>query len=316
MTELHVSAIITAYNSEAFIAEAISSVLKQSRPVDEIVVVDDGSTDGTAAVVARFSDKGVRYVYQDNQGPSVARNRGIRETSGNLLAFLDADDTWLENKNQIQVDYLSSHPQVVMVSGLRWEWYVREDVRGVSGRIPKNSAFLRQEIVIYNMVGNPSMVTMRREAIEHVGLFDPTIRWGQDWEMWIRIVSRFEVTILPEPVIVYRIHTKNHSYTKRREVMNSYLNISQRAIQTSQPHWRRPLLMVRSWSHFAHELALDAEENGNSRWHQIVYSGIAFILYPWDRGWDKFNTLVHSFLGARTYQNAKRVFRYLKRIRG
>jgi len=316
MTEMRVSAIITAYNSEAFIAEAISSVLKQSRPVDEIVVVDDGSTDGTAAAVAQFSDRGVRYIYQDNQGQGAALNRGIREASGNLLAFLDADDTWLENKNQIQVEYLSNHPQVVMVSGLEWIWDVREDTRHISRRKPKNSTVLRRDIVIHNMVGNPSMVTLRREAIEHVGLFDHNIRWSPDWELWIRIVSCFEVAILPEPVIVYRKHPMNFSKINRREVQDCYRNISRRAIQASQPLWRRPILMVRSWSRFAHELAMDAEENENSRWHQIAYSSIALILYPWDSGWDKFNTLLRSIIGSKFYQNAKRLFRYLMRVQG
>lgn len=315
MTEMRVSAIITAYNSEAFIAEAISSVLNQTRPVDEIVVVDDGSTDGTRAAVAQFSDKGVRYIYQENQGPSAARNRGIRETSGALIAFLDADDMWLENKNQIQVDYLSNHPQVVMVSGLRWDMR-GDNTRRISGQMPKNSIALRKDIVIHNMVGNPSMVTLRREALERVGLFDHSIRWGQDWELWIRMVSSYEVTILPEPVIVYRIHSKNLSKMKRRETLNSYRNISQRAIQASRPLWRRPLLMIRSWSHFTHELALDAEENENSYWPQIAYSIIALILFPWDGGWDKFNTLLRSIVGPKFYQNAKRVFRYLMRVRG
>ena len=316
MTETHVSAIITAYNSELFVEDAILSVLRQSRPVDEIVVIDDGSTDNTAAVAAKFEDKGVRYFYQENQGPSAARNRGIQETSGNLLAFLDADDTWLENKNQIQVEYLLSHPQVVMVSGLRWRFDGREDTQRVSGKIPKNSEVLRRDIVIHNLIGNPSMITVRRGVFETVGLFDSGIRWGQDWDMWIRIVSIYEVAILPFPVIVYRIHPTNHSYTKRRQVMESYLNISRRAIRASRPLWLRPLLLIRAWSRFAHEMALDAKENEKFRLRQIGYSLIALILYPWDKGRDKLNTLVHSILGAETYKSTKRLFRNLFRARG
>ncbi|NOT04639.1 MAG: glycosyltransferase family 2 protein, partial [Anaerolineales bacterium] len=171
MIETRVSAIITAYNSELFVEDAILSVLRQSRPVDEIVVIDDGSTDNTATVAAKFLDQGVRYFYQENQGPSAARNRGIQETSGDLLAFLDADDTWLENKNQIQVEYLLSHPKIVMVSGLRWRFDGTEDTRRVSGQTPKNSEILRRDIVIHNLIGNPSMITVRRGAFETVGLF-------------------------------------------------------------------------------------------------------------------------------------------------
>src|SRR5262249_25220663 len=88
-----VSVVIATYNSSRFIAQAVQSVLEQTyRPV-EIVVVDDGSNDDTAEVLACYRDR-VRYVYQDNRGPAAARNRGIAEANGELLAFLDADDQW------------------------------------------------------------------------------------------------------------------------------------------------------------------------------------------------------------------------------
>lgn len=308
---MRVSAIITAYNSESFVENAILSVLKQSLPVDEIVVVDDGSSDNTAAVVANFLDKGVKYLYQENKGPGAARNLGIRETSGAFLAFLDADDTWLENKNEIQMNYLALHPQVSMVSGLRW----RSDGSGspyrIMGQVPKSSEQLKRDILIHNLVGNPSMVTVRREVIEDVGAFNADIRWGQDWELWIRIVSQYEVKILPEPVIVYLIHSKNLSKMKRRKALSSYWNISRRAIQTRSSFWMRPLLILRSWSRFVHELALDARDGGDSRWIQAVYSSIALILYPWDDGWGKLNVLLMSIVGNDAYQNFKRIFRAL-----
>jgi len=82
MTKMHISAVITAYNSEAFVAQAISSVLEQTYPVDEIVVVDDGSTDQTRTIIESFARQGVRYIYQENQGPGAARNTGLRATSG------------------------------------------------------------------------------------------------------------------------------------------------------------------------------------------------------------------------------------------
>src|SRR5689334_1491177 len=94
----HVSAIITTYNYAQFIRGAIESVLQQTVCPAEIVVVDDGSTDNTAAIVARYAAAGVRYVYQENGGASAARNRGLRETQGELVAFLDGDDRWLPDK--------------------------------------------------------------------------------------------------------------------------------------------------------------------------------------------------------------------------
>ena len=125
MTEMQISAVITAYNSEFFVKDAIESVLNQSLPADEIVVVDDGSSDRTSGIVKQFGGRGVRYLYQDNLGPGAARNRGVYETKGELIAFLDADDIWLEHKNQMQRDFLLKHPDVAMVSGFAWWWNVR-----------------------------------------------------------------------------------------------------------------------------------------------------------------------------------------------
>lgn len=96
---MRVSAVITAYNSETFVKDAVESVLRQTLPVNEVVVVDDGSSDRTGEIVKQFAERGVRYLYQDNQGPGAARNCGVNETSGELIAFLDADDIWLKHKN-------------------------------------------------------------------------------------------------------------------------------------------------------------------------------------------------------------------------
>lgn len=104
-----VSVIIPAYNSETFITKAIDSVLSQSYPHIETIVVDDGSTDHTARVVRSYGDR-IKYVYQDNQGHAKARNRGLQESRGEYCAFLDADDCWLPQKVELQVDILERNP--------------------------------------------------------------------------------------------------------------------------------------------------------------------------------------------------------------
>src|SRR6185503_2024667 len=109
-----VSAVIPAYQAAAFLADAVESVLAQTEPVGEIVVVDDGSTDGTAAVAASFGDR-VRYVRQENQGVAAARNRGVAEARGRLVAFLDADDTWEPEKTARQLAHLRAHPDYAAV---------------------------------------------------------------------------------------------------------------------------------------------------------------------------------------------------------
>jgi glycosyltransferase involved in cell wall biosynthesis len=309
MTKMCVSAIITAYNSEVFVAEAISSVLEQTYPVDEIVVVDDGSTDHTRDIVESFSQKGVRYIYQENRGPGAARNCGIRETSGELIAFLDADDVWLKNKIKMQLDFLSEHPDVALVSGFAWWWNVIEDDRFVSGEVPKSIASLRRDIMVHNKIGNPSRVMLRRSVLRDAGVFSENIRWGQDWDLWIRIITRYNAAILPKPLIVYRWHEKNLSHTSRWERLYSYWNVSRWAIQSNHPNWQRPLLMLRSWSLFTHRRAKYLIRQKGPRWQQIVYAVGAFFAYPIDMSWGKFNTMVRALVGDGFYQNSKRFIR-------
>lgn len=309
MTKMRVSAIITAYNSEVFVAEAISSVLEQTCPVDEIVVIDDGSTDHTRDIVESFSQRGVRYIYQKNQGPGAARNCGIRATSGEFLAFLDADDVWLKDKIKIQLDFLSEHPEVALVSGFAWWWNVLKDDRFISGEVPKSIVSLRRDLLVYNKIGNPSRVMLRRSVLMDVGVFSENIRWGQDWDLWIRIITRYNAAILPKPVIVYRWHEKNLSHTRGWERLYSYWNVSREAIQSNRSIRQRPLLMLRSWSLFTHRRAKYLIRQKGPRWQQIVYAVGALFAYPMDMSWEKFNTLVRALVGDDFYQNGKRFIR-------
>jgi glycosyltransferase involved in cell wall biosynthesis len=306
---MRVSVVVTAYNSETFVKDAVESVLRQTLPVDEVVVVDDGSSDRTGEIVKQFAERGVRYLYQDNQGPGAARNRGVNETSGELIAFLDADDIWLEHKNQKQMEYLFEHPNVALVSGFAWWWNVAKGIRKVSGKLPRNRSALRREILVHNVVGNPSMVILRREALLDVGLFDANVQWGEDWELWIRMIDRYDVALIPEPIIVYRWHLDNISHYRRFERLESFWSVSRNAILKSRPAWLRPFLLVRSWSKISHKRAMYAIEQKNMRWRQLVYAVGAFVAFPWENGNEKFRTLVRSVVGDHFYQGIKRFIR-------
>ncbi len=111
-----ISVIIPAYNAGEYIARAIDIVLAQSRNADEIIVVDDGSTDNTSEVVAQYESK-VKYIRQDNAGASVARNTGIEAATGEWIAFLDADDEWLPEKLKLQTEHLMRNGDLVWTTG-------------------------------------------------------------------------------------------------------------------------------------------------------------------------------------------------------
>lgn len=316
MIEARISAVITAYNSEAFIAEAINSVLKQSRVVDEIVVVDDGSTDNTRRVVADFADEGIKFIQQHNLGAGAARNKGIRETSGEFIAFLDADDIWLEDKTRLQVTHLTTHPEVGLVSGFSRWWNVAKDTERVSGAVPKNMNTLRREILVRNVIGNPSMTMVRRSALAEVGLFDERIRWGQDWELWMRIVERFDAAVIAQPVTIYRWHRDNLSHIRRWERLLSYWNVSRSAIRKSRPAWRRPWLWARSWSNFTYRRAMYAIQYNFPRWRHIWYAVSAFMVYPFESTREKFSAVVRSLFGDQMYEAGKRAVRSRMQTRG
>lgn len=305
MIETRVSVVITAYNSEAYIADAIQSVLNQSRAVDEIVVVDDGSTDCTRRVVAEFADQGIKCIQQQNSGSGAARNKGIGETSGELIAFLDADDMWLENKTRLQLEYLAAHPKAALVSGYARWWNVNTDTSYIRGKLPRDMEFLRRELLVHNVIGNPSMVMVRRSALEQVGLFSEQIRWGQDWELWQRLIRHYDAGMVPEPVTVYRWHQQNLSHMRQWERMLSYWNVSRSAIRQSRPIWRRPLLFARSWSNFTYRRAMYAIQFAFPRWRNLGYALSALLAYPFEMTREKTSAVIRSITGDAIYRTVK-----------
>lgn len=286
-----VSAVVTAYNCVQYIGEALESVLSQTRPPDEIVVVDDGSRDGTPDVVANFPQNRIRLIVQENRGPGAARNRGIMETSGEFLAFLDGDDIWLADKTALQLAYLQSHPHVALVSGDEWLWDIETDERWLGGLRLKPYHNLSREILIHNLVGNPSMVMLRRSILQRVGLFDTTLPWGQDWELWIRIATRAPIGYLTQPVIIYRKHSAGVTYHRRWERLDCLERISLQAIAEYQPAIWRPLLSLRARSKASYYRAKYANKKGwpaKDRWGLLLKS---LIQYPFEMTSDKLKLL-------------------------
>jgi glycosyltransferase involved in cell wall biosynthesis len=186
-----VSVIIPVFNGEHFIAEAIANVLSQKYPALEIIIINDGSTDGTEAIITKLPVD-VRYFTQDNSGPSVARNKGIRDASGEFITFLDADDLWPENNLNIMVDEMLRNPDM-------------EVIRGYAQLMEFNKAS-----GCYDYVGNPKesfphyigAAIYRKSAFEKVGLFDPMLRFGEDSDWFLRAgemnlnIKRLEETSL------------------------------------------------------------------------------------------------------------------------
>lgn len=198
-----VSVVIAVYNGERFIADAIRSALQQTRPVLEIIVVDDGSTDATAAVVSGFPD--VMLLQQPNAGPSAARNRAIGIARGEYIAPLDADDMWPADRLDIMGSVLDNEPHVAAVVGLQ-QLRVEPGVP-IPSWVPNGDVDAARGEDLARPTG--SMLT-RRSAFDAIGVFDEELRHGEDTDWYLRAQDAgLEIRSIQDIVLIRRIHGGN-----------------------------------------------------------------------------------------------------------
>jgi glycosyltransferase involved in cell wall biosynthesis len=219
---VRISVVIPAYNGESFLAEAIASVRAQDCPLHEIVVVDDGSTDGTAQLAERL---GTRVVRQENQGPAAARNRGIETTSGDAIAFLDCDDLWTEGSLARRLERLERDPGLQVVLG-------RHRAEYLPGALLIE--FPADEDGTLTSVKFSSGV-FRRDVFDRVGLLDTSFRQAEDVDWFLRALElRVPMLIVDHVSLVHRRHRAN--VTCDRDLNQAYFA---RALMRSLDRRRR-----------------------------------------------------------------------------
>jgi glycosyltransferase involved in cell wall biosynthesis len=196
-----VSVVIPVFNGERFLREAVQSVLDQQYAPLEIIIVDDGSTDGTATV-ARSLPATVRYLHQPNQGPAAARNRGIEQAQGGLIAFADADDLWPPAKLELQLPSLINDPGVEIVMG-------RVQLLSETG--------LTQSAFSVNL----GCAVIRKSVFDRVGLFDETMRYSEDVDWFMRArESGAAIMTIDAVTLFYRQHEQNMTRGKSTSELN------------------------------------------------------------------------------------------------
>lgn len=199
-----VSVIIPAYNQGHYLGRAIQSVLDQTYPDFEIIVVDDGSTDNTAEVSQGFTDPRLRYVYQENRGLSGARNTGIRNSSGKYQTYLDSDDLFLPDKLKFLTEELERNSDYGFVAGqsIPIDDNGKQIGKLFDVRPPDNGL----KFLLHNPL-HVGSVMLCRSWQERVGFFDETLHSYEDWDMWIRLVrAGCKMGWIPRPVSLYRFH--------------------------------------------------------------------------------------------------------------
>jgi len=195
-----VSVIIPTHNRQDFLVEAIESILQQQYPSVELIVVDDGSTDNTRAVVAAYPS--VSYEYQENKGPGAARNRGIVRAAGTLICFLDSDDLWDPEKLAVQVSYMKT-TEDCMISYTNEQWIRNGRQVNQKKKHRKYSGNIFNRCVPLCII-SPSSVMIRREVFDRVGLFDETLPVCEDYDLWLRIAARYAVHFIDRNLIIKR----------------------------------------------------------------------------------------------------------------
>jgi len=246
-----VSVVMPAYNSARYIAEAIDSALQQDYPALEIIVVDDGSTDDTVNIVARYGDK-IRLLSQKNQGSAAARNLGIRQARGKYIAFLDADDAWWRHKIRHQVEALAAGGYKMAYSRFIW-WHPNEQGQHTQPQTefdqPANRNLSSAAIVtgwpyaelLLDCIVWTSTVIVEKSELEKAGLFDESLRKGQDYDLWLKLARQIEMVGLEKPTALYRIHPASIT-SSVKEINYEYLILSRAVERWSEagPDGRTP----------------------------------------------------------------------------
>ena len=215
---MKVSVIIPTFNRKKTLGRAIESVRNQSLSPFEILIIDDGSNDGTKEWV-KESFQDIKYIYQNNQGVSSARNKGIKYAYGDWIAFLDSDDEWLPSKLYEQVKAIGSNPEIKFFHTN--EIWIRNEVRvNQMKKHKKHGGYIFEKCLDICRV-SPSSVLIKKEIFDDIGTFDESLRVCEDYDLWLRITSKYPVVFLDIPLI-YKYGGHSGQLSKVNDGIESY----------------------------------------------------------------------------------------------
>ena len=239
MTQPLVSVIIPSYNYARFLPQALQSVLTQSYPHTEIIVVDDGSTDDTSKILVNYGER-IKVLRKPNGGLPAARNSGVEISTGDYLAFIDADDLWLPQKLEKQIALFQQNADVALVHcGVQDVDQngkpLSDHLDGMSGQVADEMLFFRRAVILGG--GSAAMVT--RRAYDEVGGFDVGLTGhSEDWDFYFRVARRHAVGFVPEILVQYRLHSSNMHHniaTMDRMMLRAYA----KTFADPDPHLQR-----------------------------------------------------------------------------
>lgn len=239
----HITVVIPTYNRADYLPKTLDSVLAQTYRDYEVVVVDDGSTDGTQHVLRGYAGL-VQVVQQPNLGVGQARNTGISVAKGRYIAFLDSDDIWFPRKLELQVLALESDRDLKWVysDAYSFDGETGQRLHLLSDSVKQHEGHIAERLILEDFIPSPTPV-VARSVFDEVGCFS-NIQVVEDWEMWLRIAARYPIRRVPQALAGYRVH--QHSVTRVQDPL-SHLRQRVQAIELAvafdprlyQPHLRR-----------------------------------------------------------------------------
>ncbi|MFN6487966.1 MULTISPECIES: glycosyltransferase [unclassified Nostoc] len=237
-----VSVIIPTYQRGHIVSQAINSVLAQTYKDYEIIVINDGSQDNTPQVLAEFSDRHhITAIHQANQGLSAARNAGIRSARGKYIAFLDDDDLWEPQKLEKQISVLEANPRIGLIYS---DSLFFSDQQGLfpgsyNTAYPTPNLLILWTLFRYNYIPVLTVV-VRRDCLDKVGLFDETLRSCEDYDLWLRLIEKFPIYFLNQPLARYR-ESPNNLSQDREQMLTSHLRVKEKVIDRNPEFLKIPV---------------------------------------------------------------------------
>ncbi|MCV2349266.1 glycosyltransferase [Paucibacter sp. Y2R2-4] len=225
-----VTVVMPVFNGAAYLAQAIDSILAQTFEHFELLVIDDGSSDKSAAIAAAYLDPRLKLVRNEgNKGLPYTRNRGIELARGEFVAFLDSDDVALPARLERQVEFLRANPSISGIGASAQPINADGTVSGADWVCPGDSAYCKASLLFKAYI-NTSTFFVRRHILEHCK-FDPEILLAEDYDLYIRLSERCNLLNLPDRLVQCRVHTSNITRTKKEQLIRSQLVINRRQIE-------------------------------------------------------------------------------------
>ena len=309
-----VSVVIPAYNYGKFVRDAVDSALAQSSCLSEVIVVDDGSTDDTAAVLEPFRQK-IRYIYQKNAGLSAARNTGIRAASADWVAFLDADDVWYSDKLKLQMDCAAHFGDTCVVGAMEESNALR--LGGTAKIARRMPLFTRMDTI--DLLGaapfGASSVVAKKDALLRAGLFNEERRSVEDREMWLKLSLQGGVARVNTPLWHYRVHPNQMNANPSRMSVN-YAGVLD-AFFKENPGLSRHRSYA--YGYYCYDSALSYHD-ANLNTTALTYLLRSFIWHPSplpqrqaEKAFSRMTTLLKCLLGTRIFNQLANNYRYIRR---